>query len=56
MALTQEGRIDGIEWQYFAFAANGALTLFAYPLILLSKSFSGFDVSLWSYQIPTVHY
>lgn len=49
MALTQEGRIDGIEWQYFAFfAANGALTLFAYPLIFaFEKSFSLVsDVSL----------
>ena len=34
MALTQEGSIDNINWMNFVlFAGNGALTLFAYPLI-----------------------
>ena len=34
MALTQEGSVDNIDWMNFVlFAGNGALTLFAYPLI-----------------------
>jgi putative nucleotidyltransferase with HDIG domain len=49
MALTQEGSLDNIEWMNFVwFAANGALTLFAYPLIFaFEKTFSLVsDVSL----------
>jgi putative nucleotidyltransferase with HDIG domain len=49
MALTQEGSIDNIEWMNFVwFAGNGALTLFAYPLIFaFEKTFSLVsDVSL----------
>ena len=49
MALTQEGSLDNIEWMNFLwFAANGALTLFAYPLIFaFEKTFSLVsDVSL----------
>ena len=49
MALTQEGSIDSIEWMNFVwFAGNGALTLFAYPLIFaFEKTFSLVsDVSL----------
>tara|TARA_B100000886_G_scaffold335513_1_gene292703 strand:+ start:2701 stop:4806 length:2106 start_codon:yes stop_codon:yes gene_type:complete len=42
MALTQEGSIDNIDWMNFVwFAGNGALTLFAYPLIFaFEKTFS----------------
>jgi len=49
MALTQEGSLDGIDWMNFVwFAGNGALTLFAYPLIFaFEKTFSLVsDVSL----------
>lgn len=49
MALTQEGSIDNIDWMNFVwFAGNGALTLFAYPLIFaFEKTFSLVsDVSL----------
>ena len=49
MALSQEGSIDNIEWMNFVwFAGNGALTLFAYPLIFaFEKTFSLVsDVSL----------
>ena len=43
MALSQEGSIDNIEWMNFVwFAGNGALTLFAYPLIFaFEKTFFG---------------
>ena len=42
MALTQEGSVDNIDWMNFVwFAGNGALTLFAYPLIFaFEKTFS----------------
>ena len=42
MALTQEGSVDNIDWMNFIwFAGNGALTLFAYPLIFaFEKTFS----------------
>jgi putative nucleotidyltransferase with HDIG domain len=49
MALTQEGSMDNIQWMNFVwFAANGALTLFAYPMIFaFEKTFSLVsDVSL----------
>ena len=49
MALTQEGSIDNIDWMNFVwFAGNGALTLFAYPLIFaFEKTYSLVsDVSL----------
>lgn len=49
MALTQEGSVDNIDWMNFVwFAGNGALTLFAYPLIFaFEKTFSLVsDVSL----------
>jgi len=49
MALTQEGSINNINWMNFVlFAGNGALTLFAYPLIFaFEKIFSLVsDVSL----------
>jgi putative nucleotidyltransferase with HDIG domain len=49
ISLTQEGSVDGIEWMNFLWlGANGALTLFAYPLIFaFEKTFSLVsDVSL----------
>jgi cyclic-di-AMP phosphodiesterase PgpH len=49
MALTQEGSVDNIQWMNFVwFAGNGALTLFAYPMIFaFEKTFSLVsDVSL----------
>jgi len=49
MALTQEGSVDNIKWMNFVFfAGNGALTLFAYPMIFaFEKTFSLVsDVSL----------
>lgn len=49
MALTQEGSVDNIDWMNFVwFAGNGALTLFAYPMIFaFEKTFSLVsDVSL----------
>lgn len=49
MALTQEGSVDNIQWINFVwFAGNGALSLFAYPMIFaFEKTFSLVsDVSL----------